>query len=125
MSSTMAVTAQNPIASMFRVYRTEAKYEFLKTLRQPAYVIPTLTFRLIFSVMFGIIFGGKQALGGVSLSHYLHSPYAAFGVIGASLIFLGFAVGVAMERGYGWLQVKRAPVPCLRWRTLRQRPLWQ
>ncbi len=97
---------------MLRAYRTEAKYEFLKTLRQPAYVIPTLTFPLIFYVMFGIVFGGKQAVGDVNLATYLLATYSAFGVIGASLF--GFAVGVAMERGYGWLQVKRAsPMPPL------------
>src|ERR1700743_2017120 len=109
--STVTVT-QNPVSSMFRVYGTEAKYEFLKTLRQPAYVVPTLTFPLIFYVMFGIVLGGKQAVGSVSLSTYLLATYSAFGVIGASLF--GFAVGVAMERGYGWLQVKRAsPMPPL------------
>ena len=112
MSSVTAVTSQNPIGSMFRVYRTEAKYEFLKTLRQPAYVVPTLTFPLIFYVMFGVVFGGKQSVGAVSLSTYLLATYSAFGVIGASLF--GFAVGVAMERGYGWLQLKRAsPMPPL------------
>ena len=63
MSSVTAVTTQNPIGGMFRVYRTEAKYEFLKTLRQPAYVVPTLTFPLIFYVMFGVVFGGKQSVG--------------------------------------------------------------
>lgn len=110
--SSATVTAQNPVGSMFRVYRTEAKYEFLKTLRQPAYVVPTLTFPLIFYVMFGIVFAGKQVVGSVSLSTYLLATYSAFGVIGASLF--GFAVGVAMERGYGWLQVKRAsPMPPL------------
>ena len=110
--SSATVTIQNPTASKLRVYRTEAKYEFLKTLRQPAYVVPTLTFPLIFYVMFGIVFGGKQAVGSVSLSTYLLATYSAFGVIGASLF--GFAVGVAMERGYGWLQVKRAsPMPPL------------
>src|SRR5262249_60073136 len=89
-----------------------AKYEFLKTLRQPAYVIPTLTFPLIFYVMFGIVFGGKQAIGGVNLATYLLATYATFGVMGASLF--GFAVGVAIERGFGWLQVKRAsPMPPL------------
>lgn len=115
MSSVTAVTTQNPIGGMFRVYRTEAKYEFLKTLRQPAYVVPTLTFPLIFYVMFGVVFGGKQSVGAVSLSTYLLATYSAFGVIGASLF--GFAVGVAMERGYGWLQLKRAspmpPLACL------------
>jgi ABC-2 type transport system permease protein len=116
--SSAIVTVQNPTASMFRVYGTEAKYEFLKTLRQPAYVIPTLTFPLIFYVMFGIVFGGKQSLGAVSLSTYLLATYCAFGVTGASLF--GFAVGVSMERGYGWLQVKRAsPMPPLAYLTAK------
>lgn len=110
--SSATVTIQIPAASKFRVYRAEAKYEFLKTLRQPAYVVPTLSFPLIFYVMFGIVFGGKQAVGSVSLSTYLLATYSAFGVIGASLF--GFAVSVATERGYGWLQVKRAsPMPPL------------
>lgn len=110
--SSATVTLQNSTASKFRVYRTEAKYEFLKTLRQPAYVVPTLTFPLIFYVMFGIVFNGKQSLGSMGLSTYLLATYSAFGVIGASLF--GFTVGVAMERGYGWLQVKRAsPMPPL------------
>src|SRR5215813_9630042 len=112
--NTQAATAaaQTSLGSEFRIYRTEAKYEFLKTLRQPAYVIPALTFPLIFYVMFGIVFGGKQAIGGVNLATYLLATYSTFGVMGASLF--GFAVGVAMERGYGWLQVKRAsPMPPL------------
>lgn len=110
--SSPETAAQNSRVSRFRIYRTEAKYEFIKTLRQPAYVIPTLTFPAIFYVMFGVIFGGKQAIGSISVSTYLLATYAAFGVIGASLF--GFAVGVAMERGYGWLQVKRAsPMPPL------------
>jgi ABC-2 type transport system permease protein len=111
-SQAATATAQTSIGNEFRIYRTEAKYEFLKTLRQPAYVIPTLTFPLIFYVMFGIVFGGKQAIGAVNVATYLLATYATFGVMGASLF--GFAVGVAMERGYGWLQVKRAsPMPPL------------
>jgi ABC-2 type transport system permease protein len=62
--------------------------------------------------MFGLVFGGKQAVGAVNLATYLLGTYGAFGVIGASLF--GFAVGVATERGFGWLQVKRAsPMPPL------------
>jgi ABC-2 type transport system permease protein len=111
-SQAATATAQTSLGHEFRIYRTEAKYEFLKTLRQPAYVIPTLTFPMIFYVMFGIVFGGKQAIGAVNVATYLLATYATFGVMGASLF--GFAVGVAMERGYGWLQVKRAsPMPPL------------
>jgi ABC-2 type transport system permease protein len=48
----------------------------------------------------------------VNLSTYLLATYSTFGVMGASLF--GFGAGVAMERGYGWLQVKRAsPMPPL------------
>ncbi len=112
MSTSAALSSQSSTAGVFRIYRTEAKYELLKTLRQPAYVIPTLSFPLLFYVMFGIAFGGKQALGAINMATYLLATYSTFGVMGASLF--GFAVGVAMERGYGWLQVKRAsPMPPL------------
>ena len=110
MSTSPATFPAQSLASVIRIYRTEAKYEFLKPLRQPAYVIPTLSFPLLFYVMFGIVFGGKQAVEGSNLATYLLATYSAFGMIGASLF--GFAAGVAMERGYGWLQVKRAsPMP--------------
>ena len=91
------------------IYVAETKYELLKVMRMPAYVIPTLTFPLLFYAMFGLVFG-HQNIGTVSLSTYLLATYGAFGVIGASLF--GFAVGVSTERGLGWLQVKRAsPMP--------------
>ena len=37
---------------------------------------------------------------------YLLATYATFGVIGAALF--GFGVGVAVERGQGWMLLKRA-----------------
>lgn len=94
-----------------RVYLLEIKYEFLKVLRTPAYAIPTITFPTIFYIFFGVAFGRQQQPhGGVSLAKYLLATYGTFGVIGASLF--GFAVTVAMERGYGWLEVKRtSPMP--------------
>ncbi len=112
MSSYAAEIPRFSAGRALRVYSTEAKYELLKTLRQPAYVIPTLTFPLLFYVMFGVAFGGRQAIGPVSLATYLLATYSTVGVMGASLF--GFGAGVAMERGYGWLQVKRAsPMPPL------------
>ncbi len=112
MSSYAAEIPRFSASRAWFVYFTEAKYELLKTLRQPAYVIPTLTFPLLFYVMFGIAFGGRQAIGPVNLATYLLASYSTVGVMGASLF--GFGAGVAMERGYGWLQVKRAsPMPPL------------
>ena len=97
---------------MLRIHWLELKCEFLKMFRIPAYVVPTLAFPLLFYVFFGLAFGGK---GGPSpMATYLIATYGAFGVIGASLF--GFGVSVAVERGQGWLQVKRAtPMPLSAW----------
>lgn len=94
-----------------RTYWLEIKYEFFKVLRTPAYAIPTIAFPTIFYIFFGIAFGRQQQPhGGVTLAKYLLATYGTFGVMGASLF--GFAVTVAMERGYGWLEVKRtSPMP--------------
>ncbi len=100
--------------SLLRIHLLELKCEFLKMFRLPAYVIPTLAFPLIFYVFFGIAFGTKSSVGPTSVASYLIATYGAFGVIGASLF--GFGVSVAVERGQGWLQLKRAtPMPLSAW----------
>jgi ABC-2 type transport system permease protein len=100
--------------SLLRIHWLELKCEFLKMFRLPAYVVPTLAFPLIFYLFFGVAFGTKTAVGPTTMATYLIATYGAFGVIGASLF--GFGVSVAVERGQGWLQVKRAtPMPVSAW----------
>jgi ABC-2 type transport system permease protein len=92
-----------------RLYLLEIRYEFLKALRLPAYSLPTLLFPVLFYLFFGVMFGARQT-GAVSMATYLVATYGAFGVIGAALF--GFGVSVAVERGQGWLEVKRTtPMP--------------
>jgi ABC-2 type transport system permease protein len=92
-----------------KTYLLEIKYEFLKALRLPAYSLPTLLFPIVFYLFFGVMFGSRQT-GPVQMSSYLIATYGAFGVIGAALF--GFGVSVAVERGQGWLEVKRTtPMP--------------
>lgn len=92
-----------------RLYLLEIKYEFLKALRLPAYSLPTLLFPVFFYLFFGVMFGARQT-GAVSMATYLVATYGTFGVIGAALF--GFGVSVAVERGQGWLEVKRTtPMP--------------
>jgi ABC-2 type transport system permease protein len=96
--------------SIIRIYALEAKYEFLKLVRLPAYAIPTLTFPALFYILFGLSLGSRG--GGNEAARYLLATYCAFGVIGASLF--AFGIGVATERGQGWLLLKRAtPMPPL------------
>ena len=97
--------------SLLRVYRTEAWQEFLKLIRLPIFAVTTIALPLMFYVIFGITFAGEQA-GGVGMTTYMLATYGAFGVIGVALF--GFGVSVAVERGQGWMRLKRvAPMPPL------------
>ena len=92
-----------------RSYWLEAKSEVLKAWRLPVYSVFSLVFPLMFYTIFGFTFGGETA-GPVNVAAYMLATYGAFGVIGAALF--GFGVGVASERGQGWLRLKRAsPMP--------------
>lgn len=93
-----------------KVHLLEAKYEFLKVMRIPGFVVPTVLFPLLFYVFFGVAMGHQRIPGSMTLGKYLIATYGTFGVIGVSLF--GFGVYIAVERGQGWLQVKRTtPMP--------------
>jgi ABC-2 type transport system permease protein len=104
-------TLERPLSKTLLIYFKEAKYEFLTRLRLRAYSISTITFPVMFYVLFGLVLNPKDApVGGTTITTYLISTYGTFGVMGASLF--GTASGLAAERGLGWLQVKRAsPMP--------------
>lgn len=93
-----------------RAYALEAKYEFLKQVRLPAYALPAIAFPVMFYLLFGVMFGGSRSAGSTTVATYMLATYGAFGVIGSALF--GFGVGVAVERGQGWMTLKRAtPMP--------------
>ena len=97
-----AISARNNLAS----YVLEAKYEFLRVLRTPAFAVPTLLFPPMFYLLFGLVLNRNSG----DASHYLFATYSVFGVMAPGLF--GFGVGVAIERERGWLALKRvAPMP--------------
>ena len=94
---------------MNRVYWMEAKMELLKMTRLKQYSLSTVGFPLMFYFFFGLAMA-PYSQGAVSISRYLLATYGAFGVMGATLY--AFGAGVAVERGLGWLELKRAsPMP--------------
>src|SRR6266849_3223438 len=94
---------------MIRVYWMETRTEFLKMSRMKTYSMSTIMFPLMFYCFFGLAMAPYEP-GPISMARYLLATYGAFAVIGATLY--AFGVGVAVERGLGWLQVKRAsPMP--------------
>ena len=113
--STAILAKETSERNLWRIYALEAKYELLKLARMPGYVIPTLAFPLMFYLLFGVAMGGRSA-GPVNLAAYLLPTYGSFGVMGIALF--GFGVGLAVERGQGWLLFKRAtPMPPLAYFT--------
>jgi ABC-2 type transport system permease protein len=101
---------REPNGRALAIYWKEAKYDFLGRLRLPVYSVSTIAFPVMFYVLFGLLLNRGREIEGVNLAAYMVATYGAFGVVGASLF--GFGVSLAMERGLGWLQVKRAtPMP--------------
>ena len=91
------------------IYVTEARHEFLKLIRIPIFAVSTIALPVMFYVLFGVALGGGEA-GGVGATTYMMATYGTFGVIGAALS--GFGVSVALERGQGWMRLKRvSPMP--------------
>ena len=104
--NTMTVPATYRTGDSLRTYGLEAKYEFLRVLRTPAFAVPTLLFPPMFYLLFGLLLNR----GSDNAAHYLFATYSVFGVMAPALF--GFGVGVAIERERGWLALKRvAPMP--------------
>ena len=79
----------------------------------PRYSVSIVTFPVMFYVFFGVVLKNGP-LNGIGPSVYVLCTMAAFGVMFAALMGLG--VGIAAERGFGWLEVKRAsPMPPAGW----------
>ena len=94
--------------AMLALYLREARYEFLRLLRTPAFSVPTLVFAPMFYLMFGVLLNR----GNAQAASYLMATYSVFGVMGPGLF--GFGVGLAMDRERGLLTLKRVqPVPAL------------
>lgn len=90
----------------------ETRSELLKAIRLPAFIVPTITFPAMFYALFGVMLNGGALVAGVTMPAYLLASYGTFGVVGAALF--GMGIGVASERGQGWLTLKRStPMPPL------------
>jgi ABC-2 type transport system permease protein len=92
-----------------RIYYLEARNELLKFARMKSYAMSTLLFPLMFYCFFGLAINQHPA-GAPPMARYLLATYGAFAIMGSTLY--AFGAGIAVERGLGWLEVKRAsPMP--------------
>jgi ABC-2 type transport system permease protein len=92
-----------------RIYYLEARNELLKLTRMKSYSVSAVFFPLMFYCFFGLAMG-QQTHSATPMARYLLATYGAFAIMGSTLF--AFGAGVAVERGLGWLEVKRAsPMP--------------
>jgi ABC-2 type transport system permease protein len=112
-ATTVSATLNIPrrsLAEWIRLFALEAKYEVLKYLRLPIFSLSTLIFPTMFYVLFGIVLQNGSGAVRMRGATYMLATMACYGVMGVAMF--SFGVGIAMERGQGWLQVKRAsPMP--------------
>ena len=98
------------LSEWITVFALEAKYEMYKYVRLHMFSLSTLFFPVMFYVLFGIVLPGGGHASRTETATYLLATMACYGVMGVAMF--SFGVGIAMERGQGWLQVKRAsPMP--------------
>ena len=99
-----------PISRLLRAYWTEARYEVLRTLRTPAFLIPTIALPVMLYVFFGIVLHDPSKAPNPQIALQVLSGFTMFSVIGPGVFGLG--IGFAMERQHGIVTLKRAqPMP--------------
>ena len=110
-TTTAPPAASGHTRSLARIYWLEFRNEVRKNLRMPAYTLSSLMFPLMFYLLFAVMYGGNE-LAGTSTAAYMLATMGSFGVVGAAMF--GYGVGIATERGQGWMIIKRAsPMPPL------------
>jgi len=93
-------------ARVFAAYLGEAKWEFVKMIRNPMFAVPTLFFPVMFYLLFAVLLYKGASNGAVQILVRM----GVFGVMAPGLF--GFGVALAFEREYGLLQFKQAlPMP--------------
>lgn len=103
-------TATMPAARRLRAYLIEAKYETLRTLRNPGFAVPFLALPVLLYLLFAVVLFGDAVSRDPRAPLFMFAGFAVMGVMGPGMF--GFGIMVALEREQGLLTLKRAlPMP--------------
>jgi ABC-2 type transport system permease protein len=109
MASAIALNVPAKQPSLRKIYFNEIRFELLKLSRNRSYLFSMIGFPVVFYLLFGVT-NKSSAYQGHTIARYLLAGYSCFGAMGSSLF--GIGAGLALERGHGWLEMKRAsPMP--------------
>jgi ABC-2 type transport system permease protein len=107
-SNAIAVPAPSGLSLGYyaNIFRKEVRYEFVKMLRTKAFSLSVIGFPVMFYLLVGT--SNRHNM----FARYVMPSYSCMGVVSACLF--GIGMGIAMERAYGWLELKQAsPMPRL------------
>lgn len=97
-----------PLSRKLTIFALESQAELLKTFRSPGFVVPAVTFPLMFYAFFGLLFN-REGMDG-QVPGYLLATYGVFGIMGPALF--SFGADVASDREKGLLSLKLvSPMP--------------
>jgi len=102
--------SEMPLGRVTRAYVNEVKYESLRMLRSPGFVVPFLLLPVPIYLFFGVVLAAPAIAKNPGIGNYLFSGFSAFAIIGPALF--GVGCSLALEREAGFLRLKRAlPAP--------------
>jgi ABC-2 type transport system permease protein len=109
MATAIALNVPAKQPSLRNIYYNEVRFELLKLSRNRSYLFSMIGFPVVFYLLFGVT-NKHDVFQGHTIARYLLAGYSCFGAMGSSLF--GIGAWLAAERGYGWLEMKRAsPMP--------------
>jgi len=106
----VAGRTEMPLGRVIKAYANEVKYECLRMLRSPGFVIPLLLLPVPVYLFFGVLLAAPAIAKNPGIGNYLFSGFSAFAIMGPALFGVGCTL--ALERDAGFLRLKRAlPAP--------------
>ena len=103
------------LAPIGPIIAAQAKTEFLRLIRVPAFTIPVILFPIMFFALFGLPFAHMK-VDGISAGAYTLASFGAYSVISVALF--SFGITVANDRGQKTTVLMRAtPLPPIAYLT--------
>ena len=101
--------AARELAPLGPIIVAQARSEFFRLIRVPAFSVPSIIFPIMFYALFGLPFA-HHTIEGVSVAAYALASFGAYSVISVALF--SFGITVANDRGEKTTVLMRAtPLP--------------
>jgi ABC-2 type transport system permease protein len=102
-------SASRAVAPVGPIVLAQARSEFFRLIRVPAFSVPSIVFPIMFYALFGLPFS-REKVDGISIAAYALASFGAYSVINVALF--SFGITVANDRGEKTTVLMRAtPLP--------------